>query len=365
MSRVVYLHVGAPKTGTTFLQDRLRQNRNSLADHGVHYPLGLLSSHFRPALDLVQMDWGGLGPASQGQWDALMRRVRRLDDTVIIDHEILSTATPEQVKRAMDDLASSDEVHIVYSARDIARQIPAEWQEGIKLGRRWTYKRFIRRVRRSFDGRKDMPFWRSQGLPDVLMRWGAGLPPERVHVVTVPQAGAEPDLLWRRFCQVFGIDPAWAPEDRARANESMGIAEIAVVRQLNTHLAGIGIDFTTAQDLIKELLVNRHLAQRDDLVKATLPPRLYPWAEEVANHWIDWIEGSGIDVVGDVEDLRPVPPPKGARWADPDRPDPAQVAEAAIEALAVMTREAAEREDPNAQITVRMSKAARRLRGEE
>jgi hypothetical protein len=38
MSRVVYLHVGAPKTGTTYLQDRLALNRGDLARHGVHYP---------------------------------------------------------------------------------------------------------------------------------------------------------------------------------------------------------------------------------------------------------------------------------------------------------------------------------------
>ena len=38
MSRRVYLHVGAPKTGTTYLQDRLTLNADSLAGHGVHFP---------------------------------------------------------------------------------------------------------------------------------------------------------------------------------------------------------------------------------------------------------------------------------------------------------------------------------------
>ena len=60
MSRVVYLHVGAPKTGTTYLQDRLALNKAELARHGVHYPLQLHASQFRPALDLLEMPWGGL-----------------------------------------------------------------------------------------------------------------------------------------------------------------------------------------------------------------------------------------------------------------------------------------------------------------
>lgn len=34
MSRLVYLHIGAPKTSTTYLQDRLMLNPASLAEHG-------------------------------------------------------------------------------------------------------------------------------------------------------------------------------------------------------------------------------------------------------------------------------------------------------------------------------------------
>src|SRR6476661_11253638 len=101
MTRGVYLHVGAPKTGTTYLQDRLALNKGELARHGVHYPLQLHASQFRPALDLLQMPWGGLQVDVDGEWDALAARVRRLDGTVIISHEILAAAKPGQVKRAM------------------------------------------------------------------------------------------------------------------------------------------------------------------------------------------------------------------------------------------------------------------------
>ena len=64
MSRRVYLHVGAPKTGTTYLQDRLALNATSLADHDVHFPTSRRWSapalfQFRAALDLLDQDWGG------------------------------------------------------------------------------------------------------------------------------------------------------------------------------------------------------------------------------------------------------------------------------------------------------------------
>src|SRR3954451_9558246 len=107
MSRVVYLHVGAPKTGTTYLQDRLALHRNELARHGIHYPLGLPASQFRPALDLIDMPWGGQRQDVEREWDALMGRVRRLSGTVIQSPEILAGAKPEQISRPRRDLANS------------------------------------------------------------------------------------------------------------------------------------------------------------------------------------------------------------------------------------------------------------------
>ena len=90
MTRRVYLHVGAPKTGTTYLQDRLALNRSELARHDVHYPLGLQASHFRAALDLIDVSWGGQREDARGEWGKLMDRVRRHDGTVLISHEILA-----------------------------------------------------------------------------------------------------------------------------------------------------------------------------------------------------------------------------------------------------------------------------------
>ena len=128
----------------------------------------------------------------------------------------------------MRDLAGS-EVHVVYSARDLARQVPPAWQESIKQGRALDVRPLPHRA--SATGRPW--FARAFDLPTCSSSWGNGLPPERVHLVTVPQPApptADPDLLWQRFCRAFGIDPAWAPEDSDRANASLGIAETQVLR---------------------------------------------------------------------------------------------------------------------------------------
>ncbi len=361
MSRVVYLHVGAPTTGTTYLQDRLALNKASLARNAVHYPLLLHASQFRPALDLLKMPWGGLQVDVDGEWDGLAARVRRLDGTVVLSHEILAAAKPQQVKRAMASLEGS-EVHLVYSARDLARQIPAEWQEGIKHQRKVSYKSFLRQVQESKRIKPTLWFWRVQSLPDVLSRWSGGLPPERVHLVTVPQAGAPRDLLWRRYCQAFGIDPAWAPEESERENVSIGAAETLLLRRLNRRLRRAGLPSEEYRRLIRELVVHQTMAKRPHMTKVTLPPAAFPWADDVTDEWIEWVRGSGIDVIGDVEDLRPVPPPPDQRWVDPDRPRRPEMVDAALDAMVVLALEAAKRPDPHEQLGARLGRAARRLR---
>jgi hypothetical protein len=361
MTRVVYLHVGAPKTGTTYLQDRLAVNRSQLSRHGIHYPLALHASHFRPALDILQMPWGGLQEKVDGEWDGLMQRVRHHNGSVIVSHEILAAAKPSQVKRAMAGLEGS-EVHLVYSARDLARQIPAEWQEGIKHQRKQSFAAYLTRVQSARRSKPSMWFWRVQSLPDVLSRWSRGLPPERVHLVTVPQAGAPRDLLWERYCQAFGIDPAWAPKESHRENVSIGAAESTLLRKLNRRLNRAGFQSEDYRRLIREVMVHRTLAQRPNMTRVTLPPAAFPWATEVAEEWIEWVVGSGIDVVGDVKDLRPREPEDPESWNDPDRPRRMEMVDAALDALVALAQEAARREDPDAQLTARIGRVARRLR---
>ena len=274
VSRRVYLHIGAPKTGTTYLQDRLALNAKTLADHDVHFPTksplvspGLF--HFRAALDLLDQDWGGEPGHARGSWDALVRGSRRLNGTVVISHEILAPATAAKVARAKQDLAGS-ELHVVYSARDLARQLPAAWQESIKQGRKWSYRRFLDRV----ENRRPW-FARAFDLPAVLGTWGAGLPPEQVHVVTVPHQRG--DELWPRFCPAFGIDPAWAPEDSTRHNASLGVAETQLIRQLNRRMDRVTRREASFDELIRGMLAQDALVQRRS-APLRLPPRMHPWA---------------------------------------------------------------------------------------
>ncbi len=358
MTRRVFLHIGAPKTGTTYLQDRLGLNARTLAAQGVHFPsrstlVAPELSQFRAALDLLGQDWGGVPGHAEGSWDALVRKVRRLQGTVIISHEILAPATPAQVARARAALGGS-ELHIVYSARDQARQIPAAWQESIKQGRRWSYARFTAKATR-----RRPWFARAFDLPAVLSTWGDGLPPENIHLVTVPHTRGP--ALWERFCTVFGMDPAWAPRESEAHNASLGVAETAMLRGLNRRMGRSTRREESFDGLVRNMLAADKLVRRRS-APLLLPPSLHGWAEAEAERWIEWVTASGIDVVGDVDDLRPAPLDPEARWVDPDRLRAKPQLRAALDALAAMTLEASRREDPDDRLVSKVRTRIRDLR---
>lgn len=353
MARRLFLHVGAPKTGTTYIQDRLYNNRVSLEENGVVYPVGADVDMFKPALDLLGRDWGGMRSSVHGEWEKLVRRVRATDaDTIVVSHEILAGSQPDQVARAMSDLsARRTEIHIVYTSRDLARQVPAEWQEEVKHHSKARFRGYLRRVQQARRTEPEKWFWRVQGLPDVLTRWGAGVPGEHVHLITVPQAGAPKDQLWLRFCDVVGIDPAWAPADSDRKNVGLGTAEATLIRRLNTRIdnrpGDDEIPFAYYAHIVHRLVAEETLAHRPGKTPIRMPPDAYDWAEEISEEWIAWVKDAGIDVTGGLDELRPVRPTDPDAWQDPDKPPTGEVLDAALDALVEVLYEASKRPGPD------------------
>jgi hypothetical protein len=342
MADRVFLHIGAPKSGTTYLQERLAHNRARLDDVGLHYLETRTGDHFQAALDLIERPWAGELKRARGQWQVLADAARRTPGDVLVSHEILAAATPAQVARAFGSLGEA-EVHIVLTARDLARQLPAEWQEQVKHRSAARFQGFLDRVTAAPRIAPAMWFWRVQSVPDVLTRWATGLTPDQVHVVTVPPKGAPPDMLWRRFASVVGLDEATDPtEDAApgeRLNPSLGTAEVAVLRRLNRRLRRAGVSRQTYVPLVRDLIAKRVFAAHEDMTLAVVPEDFWPFVDEVSREWREWIEGAGVQVVGDLDDLDPRWPAPDELGQHPDRPPPGLVAQCAIEALAEVLAE--------------------------
>src|SRR5690349_9198080 len=340
MARKVLLHVGTPKTGTSYLQDVLFRNREVLATAGIAYPATRHDSHFLAALDLMQLPWGGLQSEAIGAWDELARQVREALSseaaTAIISHEILATASRAQIGRALESLGhgTGTEVHLVLSVRDLVRQIPAEWQENVMHRAQLSYGAFLDQIRDPDRAtRIGAWFWGVQEVPDILDRWGQDLPPEHVHVVTVPPPGGAPELLWKRFSQAFGLDGIDLDLEGERHNPSMGVPETTLLRRINRR-ANAELAPADYRPLVRELLAHQTLSRRTRSPRLALPPDMHPWVHELSQSWIAEIERRGYDVVGDLGDLVGAPPV--SEYADPDRPRERQVAAAAVDAVTAL-----------------------------
>lgn len=304
----VYLHIGAPKTGTTYLQHVLFKNREALAADGVLYPYSAVEQSFRSAHDFCGTTWFGHGSDRfRGEWDRVAVATREWEgSTVIISSELLAAARPEQIRSRLA-LLEPAEMHVVFSARDLARQLVSDWQEQVKHKHTVTLERFVDDlVELGVEAPEPFGrlFWGMHDAAAVLGSWAQTVPPERIHVITLPPPDGQPGALWTRFCAVTGLEPRGYDLSARRANASMGVLETELVRRMNRRLRKM--DGNSYDVLVRLFLAEKVLG--GGTTRLTLPPHRATWASERSRTLIDELKVAGYRVEGDLEDLMPSPP---------------------------------------------------------
>jgi hypothetical protein len=307
---VVYLHVGEPKTGTTFLQQVMWRNRSALAQFGIMLPGPRPLAHWRAAQDLREVPQAAtdpLGPFT-GAWDRLARQALRAPLASVVSHELFAAANAEQVERAVASFAST-EVHLVVTVRDMATLLPAEWQESVKHRNARAWEDWLSDVIDHEAGTPDRRrwwFWQVHDTLEILRLWSAHVPPQRVHVITMPPRGGPRELLWQRFAEVIGVDPSAVDTTLARSNESLGLPEIELIRRVNQALPE-EVPGWFYMRTVKDLLAHQALAGRPTVGRLELPAERDAWAREQGELLIAGLRHSGYHLVGDLEDLLPRP----------------------------------------------------------
>jgi hypothetical protein len=301
----VYIHIGAPKTGTTYLQQRLFRNREALARDGVLYPYLYPGQSFRSMSDFCGTGWAGAGAQQfAGEWAAVAGRIHDwAGPTAIVSNELFGRATSGRIRVGLRKLGDV-EVNVVFTARDFARQIVSDWQEHIKHRHTVQLEAFVDDLlERGLDATAPFGemFWGLHDAAYVLARWEQHVPADRIHVVTVPQPGAAKDTLWRRFCETTKLDPVAYEDLRGRSNVSMGVVETELVRRMNRHLHRMTMhDY---DPLVRKVLAEKILGNRS--ARLTLPPDRFDAVSARSKQLITELRTRGYHVVGDLEDLMP------------------------------------------------------------
>jgi hypothetical protein len=341
MARRVFLHVGLPKTGTTFLQTTMWHNRRRLRRQGFLYPGRKRMDHYHASMAVRGVPAGRLGEDA-GAWDLLVGALADWAGDGLVSHEFFSMATGPQARAAVAALAPA-EVHVVVTARDYVRQFPAVWQEALKMNSDLGFDEFMERA--LAHQLKGAWGWRSQDIPAVLARWGKAVDRSRIHLVTVPAPGGPRDLLWQRWCEVLGIDDTGFDRELTFANESLGAPQAALLHRVKPRLTGVLNEGPVRHRWVRgyfghEVLVPQ--AGPKPVPRAHDAERLRKLAVEAVAE----IERGGYAVTGDLQELVPAPePPVGPHPDDIPDAEVVEVATRAIERMIHDVKELTEERD--------------------
>lgn len=333
----VFLHIGEPKTGTTFLQQVMWRNRAELAAQGVVLPGHHPQDHYRASQDLRGIQKLASDPVGSwtGEWQILASQAGQAPRVAVISHELFAAADADQAATAVRSLGPA-EVHIVITVRDMASLLPAEWQETVKHRNARLWPDWLGDVidhESVAADRRQWWFWRVHDTLAILKLWAAHVPPERIHVITMPPRGASQTLLWERFAGLLGVDPASADVTRARANTSLGLPEIEFLRRLNSALPTEVPDWYYMWS-VKEGLAHKTLAARPVGERLTLPAERAAWAKEQAEHLVAGLRASAYDIVGDLGEL--LPSDSGELGTSSADQPPGEVLDVAVAAAATL-----------------------------
>lgn len=304
---VVFLHVGAMKTGTTFLQQLMSANKRELAEAGYLFPGKRWFEQAQAARDILGLVKDPrLEKSITGKWPLLVSEMLEYDGQAsIFSMELLSLAHDQGARRVTDSLAGAT-VHVVLTVRDAIATIPAQWQTLVRTGGAKSWPTFAAAVVASDRSDNKAPAVRkllhAQGIPRMLDVWGKVVPTEQIHVVTVPPPGNPASLLWERFASVVGVDPGICRIPSRRRNASLGHPSADLMRRVNRYLGPVPLsDYgPTMKTHLAQVVLSNQAVSEDRITNSRAVDK---FAVDLNRRTRSAIKASGVHLVGDLSDL--------------------------------------------------------------
>ena len=294
----VFVHVGLPKTATSYLQTIIWSNREALLARGVVVPGIERRDHLWASRTVRQDAAQDRAPElHRSAWDRVRVELADSRGVGLISHEFFAAASRKQAQAMVEALAPA-EVHLIVTAREPLGLFAASWQESLKNGATTAMVDYARDESRSSTAIWN---WRSLDLRLVLRRWSTAVDPERIHVLVLDPSAPREDV-WHRFAAVVGFETEGLDLSGSFPNASMGVAEAETLRRLNSRLDG----FRSALDrgvFIRSFLADQRLVPRGG-------ERYWPEDDQIADCRrrgglsVDYLSSAPFDVIGNPDHLR-------------------------------------------------------------
>jgi hypothetical protein len=306
MAGRVVLHIGAMKTGTSFLQSVLDTNQPALENAGFILLGGKLGIQARAVRDVLNLPRSP--DKNRVRWAAIAEEAHKLDGRAgIVSMEFLSFAGPRHVRAFLEPLEGL-EVDVIATVRDQFRVMPAQWQTFTRNFGTDDWGNYLRRIEPSRLSRTQTrafkTFHRAQDMIPALERWRATGRVAATHVMTVPGPGAPREELWHRFCSAAGIADVAVDVEGVRDNASLGFGSCDYLRRVNAHLQDVPP--RRYRKGVVEVARSTLLPRRPSESRPELDVRAAKYARTLNEQLRSGIVGSDYRLWGSLEDL-PVP----------------------------------------------------------
>lgn len=310
--RTRLLHIGIPKSGTTYMQRAAATRREELLAHGVRYP-GQATSHRLPILALMgeEVGWGGVEVSPDMQrWARLMSEVEaERERRIYLSNEVASLSNDEQAARFADALGP--DMHVLITLRGYTSLLASNWQQRVKTGSQLSFDRWLTNVLAEDDVTNGDA--KRLDYSVVVERWIRVAGAERVTVIIADKA--RPSLLTDALSDLLGIPRDVLDVSGAAgysANRSMSLPEVEMVRALNAIVRRQGrSNWAQYSMLVRNGATARMLQMRSpgrNEPGVVLPAWAAERAEPRARAHRDAVAASGCRIIGDLDALcAPVP----------------------------------------------------------
>ncbi len=234
------LHIGPPKTGTTALQGAFHAARAAAEAQGVHY-----AGRHRHSMTAVQAVLGRRGfyttegsPAIS-HWRKLADEVRGSKaKRVVLSSEFFADATPEAIRRVVDDLDAS-RLHVVVTLRPLSKIIPSQWQQYVQSNLTTSFDDWLDAMFGQGQAKIWPSFWNRHRHDRLIARWAEVVGADRMTVVALDDA--DHDFVLRAFERLTGLTTGTLVSTPDVANRSLTMPEAEAVRAFNIAFGAEGL----------------------------------------------------------------------------------------------------------------------------
>ena len=223
------IHIGQMKSGTTYIQNALSQNRAKLSKAGFLYP-GDLFNQQHACYGLCGSDIPWVSP--RDKWNKLsaemLDEIKKTEKNILISSEALSCMSRKGVENFVLKLGGIDEV--IVTVRNLHSVLLSAWQQSVKGGSSKGLPEF-------FDGlQKDRQYnagmWKNYSFGEIIKNWEEH---SKVTMIIVEMGGRK-DKLLEDFLQSCGLPKIPSPVfNSLEENKSLKREDVELLRQFNIY----------------------------------------------------------------------------------------------------------------------------------